>query len=157
VNDLAREFEEMRSAAYAQEATRRREDEDRQRKLVGDQYERREELLTQLRPLRLGEYNAWLTGFMLAGGRPTHFYNYPTPLSEWFTAVSDVALAPLYGSFALEIVVPAGVRDLGGDTGHTSLFITTSDGEFLGRRFRDTGPQTQLSFVPVYTDTEVLA
>jgi hypothetical protein len=115
---------------------------------------RREDLISYCRPMRLWEYAAWLTGFMQSGGKPTHFYDYNTP-SNWFTANEDFTVAPLYGSRAINIIVPVGVRFLGGPTGHNKIYISTNDGRFLGQEFHDHKPNTNIT-VPVYMDTETL-
>lgn len=157
MSELADQLNEMRTLAYAKQATRRSagyrgRDLDR-----GVQEDRRATLLSMCRTMQLWEYAAWLTGFMKAGGKPTHFYEYPTPVGGWFTAEQDFVALPLYGALAVNIIVPASVNLLGGDTGHSDLFVTTAEGAFLHQGFHDMRPHAAPRVVPVYTDTEVLA
>lgn len=83
------------------------------------------------------EYQDWLLGYMKEGGMPTHYYSYP--FGRFHIAIEDFYLYPLYGSRAMYIIVPNGIRVDYQDLGHSSLYIM--DG-FLAKD----------GFVPVYAD-----
>ena len=161
MSELADEFNSMRAVALAEQAARRQASESTHRRDSEMSYARRDTVVSQCRRMQLWEYAAWLTGFMKAGGKPTHFYDYATPLGNWFTALEDFTVLPLYGAMSVNIIVPAGIHLLGGDTGHSSLFVTTNGDDagdrFLYQGFHDYRPHSSPRVVPVYTDTEVLA
>ena len=106
-------------------------------------------LFPHLRPAARSDYERWLTKFLAAGVTPTHYYDYPWGgvsnrggewLPHWYVAESDFRMLPLCGSAAVQIIVPEGVRCLGGDAGHCNLFF-------------EAGPEPW--WVPVYSDLEV--
>jgi hypothetical protein len=106
-------------------------------------------MLTQLRSAVRGEYNAWLRGYLQAGGTPTHFYDYPTPPMMVTTTNLWVRALPGASSFS-GIIIPEDLRDDGGMTGHTNLYLMRG---YLHRGFHDRKPGRR--FAPVYIDTEI--
>ena len=92
-----------------------------------------------LRPATRDDYKRWLIGYLRSGGEPTHYYDYKFPEREFYVAVMDFRIQPLYGAFSFSIIVPKGIRFLGGELGHINLFLM--DG------FRNIG-----GWVPVYED-----
>jgi hypothetical protein len=111
--------------------------------------ENRAFMLAQLRPAQPWEYGAWLKGYLLAGGRPTHIYDHR--MTEMYVALTDLSIRPLYGADSLNIILPEGIREDGGDTGHVNLFIVN---KYLQRGFHQRTPTTP-EFVPVYSDTVI--
>jgi hypothetical protein len=85
------------------------------------------------------EYADWLRGFMVAGGEPTHFYDYPFDRWDFEYAMHHFATCGERGARSRHIIVPVGVQHLGGDLGHNTIFF--ADG------YRPVG-----SVVPVFTD-----
>jgi hypothetical protein len=107
----------------------------------------RDFMLAQCRVGQPWEYAAWLRGYMAGGGEPDHFANHDTP--RLWVALTHLQVRPLYGSFALKILVPDGITEDGADTGHTELFITDGD-VYRSRGFHNCPVQ-----VPVWLDTDV--
>lgn len=99
----------------------------------------RRECLPHLRTAAPSDYSEWLTGFMLKGGEPAHFYDYTLPIS-FYLAMDDVALVPLYGAYSASIIVPKGVNVSAPEGyGHHTLYLM--DGfEYLNGN------------VPIYSD-----
>lgn len=85
------------------------------------------------------DYEAWLAGYINNGGEITHTYDYSWSDRNWCLAVRDFRISPLCGSDALYIIVKSGVKLLGGDLGHSEVYLM--DGfKLLG------------SWVPTYED-----
>jgi len=92
-----------------------------------------ENLFKNLVPASASDYQSWLDGFIRKGGRVTHYYDYGFPLGDknitpfnypsWTIAIADFKMIPLYGSHAVQIIVPRGIKYLGGDIGHCSLYF----------------------------------
>lgn len=81
-------------------------------------------VLPHLRPAKNNDYSEWLTQYIIyKGSMPTNKCDYPMPEYNWFVAKSDFRMVPLYGSQAINIVVPSHVKYLGGDLGHSSLYF----------------------------------
>lgn len=95
----------------------------------------------KLRQAKVKDYKNWLAGFLERGGKPTHCYDYPLErgMEEWKVALSDFQIVPLFGADSLDIIIPKGIKFLGGELGHTNLYFM--DG------FSHAG-----SWVPIYSD-----
>ncbi len=99
--------------------------------------------------LRVGskfDYEDWLTGYMLHGNDPTQYFDIPWFKAgiNMFVATNDFQLTPLYGVSAISVLVPKGIKFIGGELGHSKLYFEEEyrmQGEFL--------------YVPVYGDTYV--
>lgn len=76
----------------------------------------------KLRPATIIDYVRWLEGYIGAGNRPTHYYQYKFPENDFFVAESDFTVTPLYGSCAVQIIVPEGVRVESSNTGHINVY-----------------------------------
>lgn len=142
----------MRTVALAEQAAQI--ESDRRYREGDNKRERRNALTSLMRPAQKWEYEAWLAGWMAAGGRPTHFYDQPTPTTGWWVALADMVILPLYGAFSINVVVPAGIN-VTGMTGHSHLYVTTAEGEYLHQSFHQGKPSKDAPYVPVWTDTEV--
>jgi hypothetical protein len=93
-----------------------------------------------LRKASMQDYKAWLNGFLSSGGNPTHYYDYPfTRWDNFYVALEDLELSPLYGASSINIIVPIGVK-VTGKKGHIGLF-------FYDNFATDGG------IVPVFVDT----
>ncbi len=141
-----RHLRDTRLAAQRAERTTRLANRD---KRFRSQDEDRAFMLAQLREGDPSEYGEWLKGYLLAGGRLTHFYDYPTP-TVW-VATCDLEVRPLYGATSLGMILIPQRFDARGATGHTDLYFFRSH---LHQGFHDTGPR-QPWMVPVYSDTEL--
>ena len=97
--------------------------------------------MAKFRKARIGEYIEWLKAYLYAGHKPTHYYGYPWEHNGFLVATSDFVLGGECGACARSIIVPQGVRCLGGDLGHNHLYYVD------GPRYVGFG------VVPVYTDT----
>lgn len=112
-----------------------------------------------MRRASLKDYVDWLCGFIEEGNEPSHAYDYPiddlggfvvvqggvrrvSALDSFFVAEKDFELIPLYGARAMRIIVPKGVKFLGGELGHTYLYFM-DEYEVEGN----------ISWVPTYTNT----
>lgn len=95
------------------------------------------------RTAALGDYIEWLTKWISAGGQPTHYCHYPFNGHSWLVAEQDFHTGGECGANSAEVIVPRGVRYLGGPLGHNNLFMHS-------------GPKKHGHFVPVYSDPEFL-
>lgn len=160
MSSIADQFHAERELSFATQRAERASrdaDWDRRSEVMRAQ---REHLLTLLRPAQKWEYEAWLTGFLRQGGKVTHFYDYDWPARNFYTAMSDLVITPLYGALALNVIVPKGIRLLGATTGHCNVYLTAAhdDGDiFLYQGFHDAAPHNQPRCVPAYSNTELLA
>lgn len=96
-----------------------------------------------IRPATVNNYIKWLRGYLQKGGKVTHTYDYPMDrvISSWVVAHSDFAIAPLHGSYSLNIIVLNGVKFNGGNLGHSKLYFMD---EFTH----------ESNLVPIYTDVK---
>lgn len=104
-----------------------------------------------LRPATVSDYRAWLDGYVKMGGRISNFYDSPLEnsphIKDMWVAEKDFHLARLTGADSIQVIIPRGVRYLGGtkddQLGH-NVFLTM-DGfcqvgaGFLVATFSDTG------------------
>ena len=92
------------------------------------------------------EYADWFEKHLAAGGRATHFYEYPMRDAQWMLiATADMCIVPAFGSAAGSVIVPEGVnvifgtKENPGDIGHNKVY-TMKDGRAFG------------GIVPMYQD-----
>lgn len=113
-----------------------REEERRERiKQANRLFERR------LRQASIEDYKDWLAGFLEKGGKPTHYHDYPMEngLDDWKVALKNFRIVPLFGTDSLNIIIPSGIKFLGGELGHNSLYLM-GDFSYVG------------SWVPIYSN-----
>lgn len=68
------------------------------------------------------EYKKWIEGFMQSGGKVTASSTV-NPGSRFFVATEDLFFEhPLCGTDSISIIVPTGIKFLGGDFGHCDIF-----------------------------------
>lgn len=96
--------------------------------------------------LPLDRYIAWLRAYLAADGQVTHVYDYPYPGERFLLAARDFTTGGECGALSREILVPPGVRHLGGDLGHCHLYFE-ADGSSPPRAESLVTP-----FVPAYSD-----
>jgi hypothetical protein len=101
-------------------------------------------------PLPLDRYVAWLRGYLQSGGRITHVYDYPYARGRFLLATRDFTTGGECGSAARQILVPAGVRHLGGDLGHCSMYF--EDGHTLSGRFVPAYSEPEFADLPGYAE-----
>jgi len=74
-------------------------------------------------PLTVERYASWVRAFVRSGGKIAYATDGSFPSSRFLLAKRDFAVAGECGSNAREILVPAGIRFLGGDMGHNVLYF----------------------------------
>jgi len=101
-----------------------------------------EELARALRPALVSDYAAWLSAYRACGHRVAieDDADFADIVASFVVATADFRLEPRYGREALNVIVPLGVRFLGGELGHSTLF------------FHD-GPRSTDRAVAAYRDT----
>lgn len=95
----------------------------------------------KLRQAKVKDYKIWLAGFLGKGGEPTNCYDYPMErgMEDWKITYSDFQIVLLFGADSLNIIVPKGIKFLGGELGHSNLYLM-DDFSCMG------------GWVPVYSD-----
>ncbi|MGW8954663.1 hypothetical protein [Streptomyces sp. NPDC055709] len=102
--------------------------------------------MTAFRPSTVNEYVLWLKQWLDAGNSPTHYYDYPMSRDlSWQVAVRDFTTGGECGADAVRIVVPPGIRHIGGGLGDNQLYFM--DGPSHGGG---------VFLVPVFSDPEFL-
>lgn len=94
---------------------------------------------TVFRSATIDDYVGWLTRWLTAGNRPTHYYDYPFNGRSWLVALRNFETGGECGAAAAEIIVPQGLRHAGGELGHNNLYLHE-------------GPELRGGWVPVYSD-----
>jgi len=71
------------------------------------------------------DYIKWMKGYLEKGGKPTHHHdsNMPWGRGGFLVAKCDFELDGECGANACNIIVPEGVKFLGGDMGHCNLYF----------------------------------
>jgi hypothetical protein len=95
-----------------------------------------------MRKAEASDYAMWLTGYLNAGGKVTHQYDYPFKRAGFVVATSDFILKPGYGAGAKHILVPRFVK-WSGNLGHDSVYMID-------------GYQVHGRWVPTYSDSVFL-
>ena len=126
--------ERQRDREWCEERERMME-EDRQRRATRDA-----EIMPKLKPAYAHNYKKWLRGYLENGGTPTHWYDYGLP-DSFYVAKRNIEMTPLFGSTAINIIVPKGI-DVSGNLGHCNLY------------FMD-GFKAKGRWIPVYGNTIV--
>lgn len=137
--EALKEFKTVESQQYKLRSSERDAEHNR---LLRKMDEVMSKLEGKLVPATKLDYNRWLGGYMESGKKPTHFYDYPMgrSLNEYYLATKDFEMGPLYGAKAINIIVPDGVKFLGGEIGHCNIYLME-------------GSKAIGSFVPVFQDT----
>ncbi|MDO8537243.1 MAG: hypothetical protein Q7R94_03275 [bacterium] len=113
----AREKERLRDTE-----NRRKHAEHEKRAREADDF--KSKLMENLSPASVEDYKRWLRGYLEGGGKVTHVYDYPMSQQDFYVAHKDFKFEkPLYGAQSIKIIVPRGVRFLGGDLGHANLYF----------------------------------
>lgn len=89
------------------------------------------------------EYNSWMTAFVDNGGSPTSYTSNGMSTDRFFVATKDFGMRPLFGAYAIEVLVPEGIKFKGGALGHSKLY------------FMKKGGLSDAGIVTVYGDTDV--
>lgn len=100
--------------------------------------------MSRLTPSSPQVYLRWLETWLAAGNNPTHYYDYSASRWNWLLAQDDFHTGGECGANAVQIIVPSGIRWIGGALGHNKLY------------FMD-GPGQQGGSVPVFEGPEFLA
>jgi hypothetical protein len=88
--------------------------------------------LDETTPATLGQYLAWLDGYVKRGAIPTHFYDYPFSRAEFTFALSNIMVNSdtEFGARSRRVIVPEGLRvactrpgSRFGGWGHSTLFL----------------------------------
>lgn len=76
-----------------------------------------------LNPATYREYMAWIEGYIERGGKLTHYYDYSMP-SDFYIAISNFTIIPLYGAMSVNIIIPRGITvNNKTDIGHSNLYF----------------------------------
>ncbi len=149
------DFEGMRNQALASQEAARKNDDNRYNVEHAAHLEQKDALMDQVRPATSAEYSFWVTGWVKQGGQLQTDWFYDRPMdSDWYVAYGDLLVPALYGALAVNIIIPEGIKDLGGDTGHNNLFLVVN-GQYLGRGFHDRRARFDVR-VPIFSDTVFL-
>ncbi|MFW6312224.1 MAG: hypothetical protein ACOC1K_08340 [Nanoarchaeota archaeon] len=79
-------------------------------------------LTPKLKKARHTDYIKWLKGFIQTKGEPTHIYDYNFRNTRWYIAKDNFILASLYGSSALNIIIPENVKYKISNIGHNTVY-----------------------------------
>jgi hypothetical protein len=73
----------------------------------------------------LDEYVSWLRLWLQWENEPTHYYDYPFERwnNNWLYAQKNFTTGGECGALSAHIIVPNGVRHIGGDLGHNDLYL----------------------------------
>ncbi len=88
------------------------------------QTQAKQELFPCLRKATKHDYEKWLEGFIKSGKMPSHYYDYP--FDRWdnfYVATKDFKTIALCGASSINIIIPIGIKYLGGGIGHINLFF----------------------------------
>jgi hypothetical protein len=99
--------------------------------------------MSKFEPAPLGVYIDWLRQHLNAETRPTHWYDYPYPQRKFLLATADFTTGGECGVNARSILIPAGIRHLGGALGHNLLYHFDKDALVP-------------SIIPIYSNLEFL-
>jgi hypothetical protein len=92
-----------------------------------------------LRHATVEDYAKWIKEYVERGKKITHYYDYPMPVDTFYVVTTEeFYVSPLYGANSIKIIVPRGVKYLGGNLGHIELFFMES-------------PE-KAKYAPIYTD-----
>lgn len=101
--------------------------------------------------LRRDRYVAWLRAYLADGGKITDVYDYPYPGEiRFLLAIRDFTTDGETGSAARAILVPPGVRHLGGALGHCKLYFEADASS--GPLAKSAVPETL--WVPAFSNPE---
>ena len=99
--------------------------------------------MSKFEPAPLSIYIDWLHQRLSAEVGPTHWYDYSYPQRDFLLATADFTTGGECGVYARSILVPPGIRHLGGALGHNDLYY-----------FDEDAPMP--SIIPVYSNPEFL-
>lgn len=111
----------------------------------------RQLMLEQLRPAQPDEWASWVDAYLRSTRKPVVRRLTRLTAEDVHVATQHLEVHPLYGAQALRIILPRGIQDWGGETGHTELFGYGED-RVTYRGFHDLRWPHQ---VWVYPDTEL--
>jgi hypothetical protein len=89
------------------------------------------------------DYLKWLAGYLKRGGMPTNLNDYPMSraIDRFYVAEEEFMSAPLYRDNSISIIVPKGVKYLGGNPGQNQIYFMK-------------GFERKGLWVPVFSDTK---
>lgn len=93
----------------------------------------------------LRDYLVWLEGYLLDGGEPSHYYDYPWIRCRMKITWEDFTTNGECGASSQQTIAPYGISYLGGPIGHNTIYYYDE--------FRDKYC-VHGHFVPVYSDPE---
>jgi hypothetical protein len=92
-----------------------------------------------LRHGTIEDYAKWIKEYVERGKKITHYYDYPMPVDTFYVVTTrEFCVSPLHGANSIKIIVPKGVKYLGGNLGHIELFFMESS--------------EKAKYAPIYTD-----
>lgn len=98
--------------------------------------------MSKFGPAQLDIYIDWLRTHLGADVKPTHWYDYPYPTRDFLFANTDFTTGGECGANARSILIPPGIKHLGGAIGHNNLFFF--------------GEGDAPDWIPIYSNPEFL-
>jgi len=93
---------------------------------------KREEILGYLRRANISDYLDWLLAYSKINKTVfTHRYDYTFYNGEFYVALDDFTISPLYGAGSINIIVPKQVH-INGELGHINLYLHGDKPEAIG-------------------------
>jgi len=94
------------------------------------------EIFPRMREAKPKDYRDWLDEFIQNDGKIGNWKDTQMPTDNWFVAERDFRLIRLNGIDAISIIVPRGIRYLGGSFGDSNLYFM-EEGKHHGSRLVD--------------------
>jgi hypothetical protein len=110
-------------------------------------------MLAQIRPAQPWEWAHWVGLYLRNGGTREALVPSSRPMKNFYVAYSNLTVRPLHGAKLLNVLLPPGISDDGGDTGHTHLWSFDEHDTVCYRRSRS---QRRPRRVPVFSDTDTV-
>ena len=102
-------------------------------------------------PALFEDYYRWAKAYTLKGGKFTQFIDAPWTNNKGRFAVArrDFTLSGGYGTNRIDVIIPEGIRFMGGDIGHCNLYDMNTSNIIPDGHFTAT--------VPLFNEPELLA
>lgn len=80
-------------------------------------------MMSHLRAATITDYLDWLSAYSIVNSSVfTHRYDYSFYRADFYVALNDFTITPLYGASSINIIVPEHVT-VHGDVGHNQLYL----------------------------------
>ena len=68
-------------------------------------------------------YEEWLLLYLEEGKKPTHFYTYKMTQWDWYVAVENTEIPPLFGASSINVICMPEVTDMKGEPSHNEVYV----------------------------------